>query len=65
MLAMFAATAAAAAAPPLIPENHFALAYNEWIRLRAEAPAGTRSAPAIRQWKLVERAWKKLAKAVQ
>lgn len=52
----------AAASPS--PENAFAEAYNEWIRLRMEAPAGTVYAPAERQWKLVEKAWSKLKHSV-
>lgn len=53
-----------AATPQTSPENAFAEAYNEWIRLRMEAPAGTVYAPATRQWKLVEKAWSKLKHSV-
>jgi hypothetical protein len=56
---------AAKVMPALIPENAFALAYNEWIRLRIEAPDGTVSAHVMRQWPHVKKAWQDLERSIQ
>jgi hypothetical protein len=46
------------------PENAFADAYNEWIRLRARTPEGAVNAQAIVQWKRVRKAWRELEHSV-
>lgn len=63
-LAATAVIGGAQAAEKPLPENAFADAYNEWIRLRNEAPAGTISAGATRKWPQVKKAWRELAHSV-
>lgn len=62
LLALFSTALVGAPAP--VPENAFADAYNEWIKLRAAEASGTVNAQATRQWPHVKKAWKDLAHSV-
>jgi hypothetical protein len=64
LVALFAALWCLSASEPS-KENAFAAEYNEWVRLRESAPAGTLSAPAVRQWKRVKQAWRELQHSVE